>query len=281
MEVRDLDTDFLIKIDEEKINKKTKYFCGYEEVMSEIKRIVDVIFSEDNIDTDIAEILGINGTILLCGNPGEGKSSIGYNTAKYALENYEVECYKFSISDIVKSELGKSTYNITKVLHEIDKVSKEYGAIILIDEIDRLCVNRMDSKEISEMKRVLLEIMDFLDDLTINDKVIIIGITNIADSLDKALLRRFNYKKIIKSDINVHKSFIALLNRKINIKIDEELIAKYCKSVANTNCDYIKKLYKDSFMKFYGNTENLILDIENSLRKEIEKNVNGINKCKD
>lgn len=276
-----MSADFLTKIDEEKINKKTKYFCGYEEVMNEIKRIVDVIFSKDNIGNDIAEILGINGTILLCGKPGEGKSTIGYNIAKYALETYEVECYKFSISDIVKSELGKSTYNITKVLNEIDKISKEYGAIIFIDEIDRLCVNRMDSKEISEMKRVLLEIMDFLDDLTINDKVIIIGITNIADSLDKALLRRFNYKKIIKSDISVHKSFITLLNRHMSIKIDKELIDKYCKSVTNTNCDYIKKIYKDSFMKFYGNKENFILDIENSLRKEIEKNVNDINKCTD
>ena len=36
-------------------------------------------------------------------------------------------------------------------------------SLLFLDEIDRLCVNRQNSNEISELKRMLIELMQFLD----------------------------------------------------------------------------------------------------------------------
>lgn len=274
-----MNLEFLIKIDEEKIKKKTRFFCGYENVMNESKNIVDMVLGDTKLSDDISIILGINGTMLFEGSPGEGKSTIAYNIAKYALDKYEVECYQISVTDIIKSELGKAAYNTHKALKEIEKIGRSNGAIIFIDEIDRLCVNRKDNRESSEMKRVLIELMDFLDDLSINNKLVVIATTNIANDLDEALLRRFDYRKTIKSDSRLNESFILLLNKELDINIDRKLIEKYCKTKNNLNCDYIKKIYKNSFLKFYNKKDCLMKDLEAIFRKGIEDNVNGINKC--
>ena len=48
------------------------------------------------------------------------------------------------------------------------------------------------SDEISELKRMLIELMFYFDNLKIKDKKVLLSCTNVVDQIDKAFLRRFS-----------------------------------------------------------------------------------------
>ena len=106
-------------------------------------------------------------------------------------------------------------------IKELKNISKEYGALLILDEVDRLFIDRENNKEISELKRMLIEFMDFLDNLTINDKVMIIGITNLISILDSAFTRRFIFQYEIKNDEKVLYELIKDSNKLLSIEMSE------------------------------------------------------------
>ena len=79
-----------------------------------------------------------------------------------ALDKYGIEAYTIDTPEVIVSNLGESTQNIYK---ELDEFASLNEGILFIDEIDRLCVNRNNKDEVSELKRVLIEIMKFMDEI--------------------------------------------------------------------------------------------------------------------
>lgn len=258
---------FINKIDEKIIQNKVKNFVGYENILNELFKLADVIFNEKNLITnELAQLFNINGNVLLSGKPGEGKTSIAYKVSDYILTKYGVESYYLSISDIIKSNLGLATSNMKLALSEIKEISLSNGSVIVFDEIDRFCVNRNNENELSEMKRLLIEVMDFLDNITLDSKTMVIGITNVKEALDLALIRRFEIQKEIKTSTNTLKKFVLMCNERLKINVDEELIESFCSSKKITTCDEIKKFYKSEILREYPNInkiqENIIKRIE-------------------
>lgn len=251
---------FILPLNDNIIDRKIFNFIGHEKLICEIQKISDIVFGNENeIPTDILDYFSINGNIILYGKPGVGKTSISYKIASYVLNKYGIKSYQLSIADIIETNLGKTTSNIKFAIKELKSISKEYGALLILDEVDRLFINREKNEEVSELKRMLIEFMDFLDNLSINDKIMIIGITNIINFLDSAFTRRFIFQYEIKNDEKVLYELIKYSNKLLSIEISEKDLKHYAKLFykKEKTCDFVKSIYRKEILNSFDEPKEL------------------------
>lgn len=247
----------------DKINKKL------------LLNIAKLIFDEKH--KSLTRQFDVNGKILLYGKPGVGKTSLAYFLGSHCIKEYGINVYKLNIDEIIESELGKTNSNIVKAFEEVKNKAKKYGGILLIDEIDRLCVDRVNNNEISELKRMMISLMDFLDEITYEDKLIVIGITNIEDNIDKALLRRFDIKVEIKNTTEQLKEYLKNYLEKIEFDLNVNNFSDiFFKN--NDTCNKINIFFKEKFIHQLTLEELETLKIlkENIKRELIEGGYYGI-----
>ena len=130
------------------------------DTIRQITRMMDLVYGSKTFSNIDLSFFDINGSVLLYGIPGVGKTTIVMNCINYALDKYGIEAYTIDTPEVIVSNLGESTQKIYK---ELDEFASLNEGILFIDEIDRLCVNRHNKDEVSELKRVLIEIMKFMD----------------------------------------------------------------------------------------------------------------------
>lgn len=133
----------------------------------------------------IFEQLGIDPPkgVLLHGAPGTGKTLIAR-----ALAN-ETDAHFSSINgpEVMSMFYGQSEANLRKVFNQ---AKKNQPSIIFIDEIDALAPKREEMTGKGEVeKRVVSQLLTLLDGLEKREQVVVIGATNIPDTLDPALRR--------------------------------------------------------------------------------------------
>ena len=182
------------RIEESKIVTTSIIGIDSNKTICQIQRLMDMIYGGETFGEIDIDFFDINGSVLLYGIPGVGKTTIAMNCIFYCLEKYGVEAYTFDTSEIIVSNLGESTKNLHE---ELERFAMLERGILFIDELDRLCINRNNKDEISELKRMLIEFMDFLDTNTLVSKKIVIACTNVINQLDTALIRRFSIVKNI------------------------------------------------------------------------------------
>lgn len=251
---------FILPLNDNIIDRKIFNFIGYEELICEIQKISDIIFGNKNkIPVKVLNYFSINGNVILYGKSGVGKTSISYKIALDVLNEYGIKSYQLSIADIIETNLGKTTSNIKSAIEEIKDVFKKYGALLILDEVDRLFIDRENDKEISELKRMLIEFMDFLDNLTINDKVMIIGITNLISILDSAFTRRFIFQYEIKNDEKVLYELIKDSNKLLSIEMSEKDLKHYAKLFykKEKTCDFVKSVYRKEILNSFDKPKEL------------------------
>ncbi len=123
--------------------------------------------------------------ILLFGPPGTGKTMLAKATAG------ELDATFFNISPAVMMSkwLGESE----KIVKRLFDVAKErQPSIIFIDEVDALTQAR-SGNENDAMRRVKTQLLTSMEGLTskLEDRVVVIGATNVPWEIDPAFRRRF------------------------------------------------------------------------------------------
>ena len=129
--------------------------------------------------------IGIN-KYLFSGAPGTGKTE----TAKQVARLLDRDLFLVHFESIIDSRLGMTAKNIADLFEEINHFAAPSKAIILFDELDALAMRRSDHNDIREMGRATSALLKGFDIL--NPDIVIIATTNLEDSFDKALLRRFD-----------------------------------------------------------------------------------------
>ena len=129
--------------------------------------------------------VGVN-KFLFQGPPGTGKTEAAKQIARILNRNM----FMVDFDLLIDSKLGQTGKNIDALFSEISSFRHPERVIVLFDEIDALALDRSSSNDVREMSRatsILLRELDRLD-----DSIALIATTNLFDSFDRALVRRFD-----------------------------------------------------------------------------------------
>lgn len=127
-------------------------------------------------------LLSHTNKLLLFGPPGTGKTTLGL----YIGEKLGLPVRYVKISDVISSRFGETLKNISQLF---DNQTRE---VVFLDEFDAFAKSRNDTQDIGELKRIVTSIIQTLDFHSQN-KIVIVA-TNLIDTLDTAILRRFAFK---------------------------------------------------------------------------------------
>ena len=156
---------------------------------------------------EVFERLGIGAPkgVFLYGPPGTGKTLIARAVAN------ETDAYFTSISgpEIMGKFYGESEGRLRSVFED---AQNHAPAIIFIDEIDAIAPKREDmGGEKQVERRVVAQLLSLLDGLESRGQVIVIGATNIPNTIDPALRRPGRFDREISIPIPDKNSRLEIL----------------------------------------------------------------------
>ena len=167
-------------LEEERIPEVTyEDLGGLHEEVKKVREMIELPLKHP----ELFERLGIEPPkgILLHGPPGSGKTLL----AKAVANESGAKFFVINGPEVMSKFYGESEENLRKIFEQAEKNAP---SIVFIDEIDSIAPKREEVKGEVE-KRVVSQLLTLLDGLKSRGKVIIIGATNIPNSLDPALRR--------------------------------------------------------------------------------------------
>lgn len=188
-----------VAIQDQKDTKEGRSRIAYEDIGGlgrEIRRIREMIELPLKYP-QVFERLGIDPPkgVLLHGPPGCGKTLIARAVAN------ETDAYFHTLSgpEIMNKFYGQSEANLRKIFED---ATARAPAIIFLDEIDAIAPKREEmGGEKQVEKRVVAQLLALMDGLSSRGQVIVIGATNIPNSLDPALRRPGRFDREIEIGI--------------------------------------------------------------------------------
>lgn len=143
-------------------------------------------FVEEQFRADILRSYSLEPRhkIMLVGEPGTGKTSY----AEALAEKLMVPLYIVRYDALIGSYLGETAMRLRQLF---DYVSTR-KCILFFDEFDTIGKERGDSHELGEIKRVVSSLLMMTDSLP--SYSIIVGASNHAELLDRAIWRRFQIR---------------------------------------------------------------------------------------
>src|SRR3954454_8029007 len=155
----------------------------------------DIVLSPANVRTllglirefrrgdDIRRIgLPVRSKLLFCGPPGCGKTLC----AEVFAAEIGLPLFVVKIDRLISSYLGETATNVRKIF----EFARKQPSVLFLDEFDALARSRDDSSEHNELRRVVNSLLLFID--RIKPKGFLIAATNLDQSLDVAIWRRFD-----------------------------------------------------------------------------------------
>lgn len=162
-----------------------EHYCGFNDliVTNDTKeRLEDIISENRSAEKLFAYGLKPKNKILFCGPPGTGKTL----SAKIVSSVMGYPLVYVMFDSILSSYLGETAANLRRIFDFIEKDK----FVVLFDEFDMVGKKRDDPHEHGEIKRVVNNFMQMLDNF--ESSSILIAATNHQHLLDKAVWRRFD-----------------------------------------------------------------------------------------
>jgi cell division protease FtsH len=199
-------------------NVKFSDVAGNEETIMEVKEIVDFLAKPDKYK----ELGGhIPKGVLMVGPPGTGKTLL----AKAVAGEAKVPFFTAAGSDFVEVFAGLGAGRIRGMFEE---AKANAPCIIFIDEIDALGKSRSSGMGGNdEREQALNQLLVEMDGVISSDApIIIMGATNRADILDKALVRPGRFDRVVNvplPDVISREKILKIHAKKIKIGADVRL----------------------------------------------------------
>lgn len=250
-----------------------------EKTESLIKTIYkDELFKIKHILNDeklMKELEGIR--ILFYGETGTGKTTL---INEIANSNSKLKFEECRVEKLISSKMGQTQLNLMTLAEELNQKYAKDKAILFMDEIDSLVSSRTKgANDIGEHARVISTFIKFLDYL--NENIMFFAATNIQETIDDAIMRRFNIKLQGKTftieefidysntEINTDSNDVDLSKRLLTDVIKQNLKLKF--KISDVN-DFIKntKIEKSMTGKIDYNNEFLV-HFKESLTIDINK----------
>lgn len=165
---------------------------GYRDIKDRVEREIFTPFMHKDILNSIRKLTRTNlkndlNSALFYGEPGTGKTMM----AKVISNENKLNFIYMNISQIYSHWYGDSPKRMESAFELVKEYSKQNGKTVLfIDEIDSLGNRQYNSSESNKVLNVLLTKLSGIKSEE-NDDLLLIGCTNLIDSLDQALLSRF------------------------------------------------------------------------------------------
>ena len=164
--------------------------AGQDEAKAELETVMDFLKNKEHYLAVNPKVKGPKG-VLLIGPPGTGKTLL----ARAVAQNAGVPFRATKGSDFINRFVGTGASGIRDVFEGLKAEAKGGPAILFIDEIDSIGLQRSGDDNNAEETRTLNALLAEMDGFE-KDNIIVIAATNRADMLDTALLRggRFGLK---------------------------------------------------------------------------------------
>lgn len=120
--------------------------------------------------------------LLFVGPPGCGKSV----TAKALALYLDLPIYILRFDTLIGSYLGQTAQNLRAIFDFIERTT----CVVLIDEIDAISTARGAARDIGELDRIVISLMQQLELAT--PAGLLVCTSNLPDSIDRAVMRRFD-----------------------------------------------------------------------------------------
>lgn len=194
--------------------KKIKEFLVFTERASELKEAG----------------LGVTSSMILYGPPGCGKTL----ASKYIASCLNLPLLTARCDSLVSSYLGSTSKNIRQLFEYASKTP----CVLFLDELDALAKARDDHHELGELKRVVVSLLQNIDNLP--EGTILIAASNHENLLDSAVWRRFEYRiPIGLPDLEVRKQ---LFGQFPDIKDTyEDFVDDLAELSSDLNCSFIEQ----------------------------------------
>lgn len=121
--------------------------------------------------------------MLMYGPPGNGKTLLAEGLAK----ELDVPFLSVKYGGLIESYLGSTGKN----LQSLFDYASNAPCVLFMDEFDGVAIDRADSKDVGEIRRVTNQLLILLDKLP--STCMFIAATNADELLDRAIKRRFDY----------------------------------------------------------------------------------------
>ena len=126
--------------------------------------------------------ISIRSKLLFCGPPGCGKTLC----AEVFASELGLPLYIVKLDRLISSYLGETATNVRKLF----EFARTQPCVLFFDEFDALARARDEDGEHNELRRVVNSLLIFID--RIQPKGFVVAATNLDQSLDPAIWRRFD-----------------------------------------------------------------------------------------
>ena len=186
--------------------------------------------------------------LLLTGSPGTGKTM----TAQAIAGELGIAVYIIRLDGLMSKYLGESIAKLRLIFDAMN----DHRAVYLFDEFDSIGSQRNQGQDIGEIKRVLNSFLINIEKDQSNS--IIIAATNLPESLDKALFRRFD--EILEYPLPDEKHIIDIIKKHtraytFSSKVNYIELAKIAKGL---NYSEIVRICKDTIKEMILNDSSLL-----------------------
>ncbi|MBI1663991.1 MAG: ATP-binding protein [Nitrosopumilus sp.] len=218
-------------------------------VTDEIKERLENVISENRSAEKLFSYgLKPKNKILFCGPPGTGKTL----SAKIISSVMGYPLVYVMFDSILSSYLGETATNLRRIFDFIEKGK----FVVLFDEFDIVGKKRDDPHEHGEIKRVVNNFMQMLDNF--ESRSIIIAATNHQHLLDKAVWRRFDdiiYFDLpdIKRRKQLFEKYLKVLRRSKDFTLDQ--LARRTKDYSAAD---ITQICEEALRKSIINNEKIV-----------------------